>query len=342
MIKIVGDISYSDGYFDIGFGIGSKLEQNYNPFQFLNFNTEDIWFGNLECVISDTSELTGLKAKCFRIPYKNVSALHHFDVYSVANNHIMEHGPQAFNETLENINKLGSKYVGSLSNRIIVINHKKNNFGFAVFSQRRESSSKKPFYWLRPENNEIELILNNLQNCNFRIIYIHWGNEFMEYPSVEQRIYAHWLIDKSFDVVIGTHPHLLQGHEIYKEKHIFYSLGNFLFNMPSEGTRYSAIVNLDIESGKLKVSHEYVFIDKENKPNIVAEENVPKKYRFETLNKKLSFDGDNEDYYEDMFKKLSDFRHNNHIWMLKTFFRHNFREMLFILNDYFIRRLFKH
>ena len=46
-------------------------------------------------------------------------------------------------------------------------------------------------------------------------------------------------------------PHVLQGYEVYKEKHIFYSLGNFLFGMPTEETRYSAIVNIDVDDRRI-------------------------------------------------------------------------------------------
>ena len=60
MIKIVGDVCFSDGYFDVGFGIGSKLKYNYNPFENLMFGSDNIWFGNLECVVSDISDKTGL------------------------------------------------------------------------------------------------------------------------------------------------------------------------------------------------------------------------------------------------------------------------------------------
>jgi poly-gamma-glutamate capsule biosynthesis protein CapA/YwtB (metallophosphatase superfamily) len=341
MIKIVGDVCFSDGYFDVGFGIGSELKANYDPFENLEFNDNNIWFGNLECVISDISNLPGFKTRHFRVPFKSVSSLRHLNVYSVANNHVMQHGIEAYNEMLANINKLGSKYVGSLSNKTITLDHQSHKFGFLVFSQRGEAFSEKPLYWLRPEYNEIETELHKIQNCDFKIVYMHWGNEFIDYPCVEQKKFAHWLIDIGFDLVIGTHPHVLQGYEVYKKKYIFYSLGNFLFNLPTEETRYSAIVNIDVEMRELKISYNYVFNDVNNKPKIITKDYVPKKYLFDTLNKKINFEADNEVYYNDMFQQLNIYRRKSHRWIIATMHKHSFKEFLFILKDFLSRRIMK-
>jgi hypothetical protein len=338
VIKIVGDICFSDGYFDVGFGIGSKLKYNFNPFENLKFDQENIWFGNLECVISDISNLIGYKKEHFRVSLKNVLSLDHFNIYGVANNHVLQHGTEAYCEMLSNINKLGSKYVGNISDKTIIIDYKLHKFGFAVFSQKCESFSEKPLYWLCPEYKEIEIELHKMQNSDFKIAYLHWGEEYINYPYIEQQKFAHWLIDIGFDLVVGAHPHVMQGYEIYKDKYIFYSLGNFLFNMPTEETRYSAIVNVDVDKGELKINYDYVFINKENKPNIIAKEYVPRKYLFENLNEVIRFN-DNDVYYKDMFQKLSIFRKKNHRWIIKTVYKHNILELLSILKNFISRRL---
>lgn len=339
MIRIVGDVCFSDGYFDIGFGIGSKLQSSYNPFEHLVFRKEDIWIGNLECVVSNISNKKGYKSLPFRIPYNRVTPFQHLDIYSVANNHIMQHGADAFEEMIDNVTKLGSQHIGSLNRKITRFNFKEKTFGLLAFSKRREAFSDNPLYWVHPEYNEIEIEIQKLKDCNFKIVYIHWGNEFIDYPNVEQKKFAHWLIDIGFDLVIGTHPHVMQGYEIYNDKYIFYSLGNFLFNMPTAETRHSAIVNIDIIDKELKISHNYVLINKNNQPVIVGAECVPKKFLFETLNKKISFEGDNEIYYKDMFQELSIYRHKNHCWMLKTLHKHSFKEIIFMAIDFLERRL---
>ena len=89
---------------------------------------------------------------------------------------------------------------------------------------------------------------------------MHWGNEFIDRPYVDQIHFAHFLIDIGYDLVVGMHPHLLQGYEIYQGKYIFYSIGNFVFNMHWEPLRYAAIVKLDVEEEKIVTDVDYVYI----------------------------------------------------------------------------------
>lgn len=66
-------------------------------------------------------------------------------------------------------------------------------------------------------------------NCNLVVVSFHWGVEQSYLPNSTQIFLAHYAIDHGADLVVGHHPHVLQGAEIYKKKAIFYSLGNFAF-----------------------------------------------------------------------------------------------------------------
>src|SRR5690606_3657601 len=68
------------------------------------------------------------------------------------------------------------------------------------------------------------------EQCDHLIILSHGGIEFMDVPLPEWRDRYRELIDLGADAVIGTHPHVPQGIEIYNKKPIFYSLGNFYFD----------------------------------------------------------------------------------------------------------------
>jgi poly-gamma-glutamate capsule biosynthesis protein CapA/YwtB (metallophosphatase superfamily) len=339
MIKIVGDVCYADGFFDIGFGVGSKLIKQFNPFENLKFNNEDFWIGNLECVISETSTRRSYDTKPFRINFDSIKHTPHLNIYSVANNHIMQHGPDAFNETISNLTKLGCQHVGSNRNRTTTFRYKEKVFGLLAFSQREEVFSDKPLYWLRPEFIEIEKEINSLQHCDFKIVYMHWGNEFINYPNVEQKHFARWLIDIGADIVIGTHPHVLQGFELYKGKHIFYSLGNFLFNMPSINTKYSAIVNIDVNDDKLTVGFEYVKINQNNQPAIINVDAVPEQFLFESLNSNICFEEDNEIYYRKVFQQVAKYRKKNYLWIIRNLYKHQFGELYNLLVSFVGRRL---
>ncbi len=67
------------------------------------------------------------------------------------------------------------------------------------------------------------------EQCDYLVVYVHWGIERKETPEDYQRSLGKQYIDAGADIVIGSHPHVLQGVEYYKGKPIVYSLGNFIF-----------------------------------------------------------------------------------------------------------------
>ena len=113
-------------------------------------------------------------------------------------------------------------------------------------------------------------------------------------------------------MIIGMHPHILQGYEVYKDKYIFYSIGNFVFDMAWEPTHYGAIVNLDFDNGKVNVGVEYVKIGDDYAPKLVNEKNVPERYRFETLNKLLTTEENSEEYHTAINRCYKLYRKANH------------------------------
>ncbi len=86
------------------------------------------------------------------------------------------------------------------------------------------------------------------------VVSFHWGRESVFYPSPEQQAFARYCIDEGASVVIGHHPHYVQGIEEYKQELIFYSLGHFnfwQFNMPtSYHHRFSCIANIILEKDR--------------------------------------------------------------------------------------------
>jgi hypothetical protein len=253
----------------------------------------------------------------------------------------MQHGEEAYNEMLENIHNIGSKHVGDKHNKKVVVEHKGYTVGIIVFSLKEEPFSEEALYWCQPEYNEVEKELECISDCDFRIVYMHWGDEFIEYPSTEQKKFAHWLIDVGSDLVVGAHPHVLQGFEKYNGKYIFYSLGNFLFNMSVRMTSYAAVLNIDIINGKLEIGYDYVKTGSKLQPLIISEDEVPAEYTFESLNQKLSLNSDNDEYYRQMFKRLSSYRRKNHWIIIRTLFKHNYKELLYTLFQYLRRRLIR-
>ena len=340
MIHIVGDTGFADGYFDLGFGIGSSLKRGINPLKNIPINNEDIWIGNLESVISDITIKKGERSQCFRIDEEAYLNARKLDIYAVANNHLMEHGNEAYIRTLNTISK-ESSYVGSNNERSIIFEHFGKSIGIMAFSQRKEGHINPPLYWYRPEYNEIIKEFEKIKNTDFKIIYMHWGNEFINYPYQDQKKFAHWLIDLGFDIVTGCHSHVLQGYEIYNNKHIYYSLGNFLFNMATVETRSSAIINIDLIKNDFVITHSYVIIDSDNKPRIVKEEDFPKEINFSHLNELIICEEDNEQYYSKIAHNLKKYRKKNHIRIIMNLFNYNYWAFFEIVTNYFHRRIKK-
>jgi hypothetical protein len=67
------------------------------------------------------------------------------------------------------------------------------------------------------------------EQADFVVVNFHWGTEKARHPDAEQQAFAHSVIDAGADAIIGHHPHVLQGIELYKNKVIVYSLGNLVF-----------------------------------------------------------------------------------------------------------------
>ena len=89
-------------------------------------------------------------------------------------------------------------------------------------------------------------------NCDFIIVFAHWGIEYKDKETKEQVVLGHELIDAGADLIIGSHPHVIQPIEIYKNKAIFYSLGNFIFDQGfSKATKEGLGVRVVLEKNQI-------------------------------------------------------------------------------------------
>lgn len=337
MIKFVGDINLTDWDFNFGFGIGSRIAQGFNPFSRLQRNEADIWVGNFEGVASDVTERKGMASKVFRVSPSVLESLKHFDIYGFANNHAMQHGTAAYGQTVEALEKYGSRVFGTNENRTIIIEHQGRKLSLTGACFRVDEFTENPRYWYNPEYKEIEVELNSLPKDAYKVFFVHWGNEYINRPSSAQKKFAHWLIDAGFDLVIGMHPHILQGYEVYNGKHIFYSIGNFVFDMAWEPTRFGAMVNVDFSAGEVNVGTEYVQIGSDFAPRVIDEKDVPEQYRFEKLNELLSIEKNSEEYHAAINRYYKQYRKANHKDIMKKMAGHP--SVAFdIIKDYIKRR----
>lgn len=163
---------------------------------------------------------------------------------NLANNHIMDYGEKSFNETIqfldtENIQYFGAGTKSNNFNNPLIINF--NEKRIALFAYCCQSTS--PIIGEVSTNGAAPIDINLIENdlaetidVDFKIVNLHWGDEEIKYPKPSDIIKAEKIIDLGADLIIGHHSHVIQSIKKYKEKDIFFGIGNFLFpdlNEPS-------------------------------------------------------------------------------------------------------------
>ncbi len=322
MIHFTGDINLTDGYFYQGFGLGTRISKGLDPYKYIERDSQDLWVGNFEGVASSVSINSGVEADLFRIEPACITKIKHFDFYCFANNHAMQHGAEAYTCTIDTLAKGGAMVFGTLKNKSRILRHQKREISLTGLSLRIDEFSDKTLYWHNPELIAIKDEIGLLSEKSYKVLYVHWGNEYANYPSIEQKKFAHWLIDIGFDLIIGMHPHVLQGYEDYKGKRIYYSLGNFVFNMAGEDSAIGAIVNLDFRNDMPVLSEDYIKIGSDGCPRFVSKEQIPLKYHFEYLNKQLMKESNPEQYYSEVNKACKAYRKENHKTIIRNSLHH--------------------
>jgi poly-gamma-glutamate synthesis protein (capsule biosynthesis protein) len=86
------------------------------------------------------------------------------------------------------------------------------------------------------------------------VVILHWGEEYVHSPSPEQVRIGRSLVDHGADIILGAHPHVLQGYEIYNRRLIVYSLGNFIFENFIDGTQWGMLAQIDVHLPGMEIS----------------------------------------------------------------------------------------
>lgn len=180
-----------------------------------------------------------------------------FDVVTLANNHIMDYGAEGMLDTFKYLDQEGILRTGAgkdLKEAYKPVIMEKNGIKIAYlgFSHKIPNESwkagiNKPgttqLYDIRQA---LEAIANAKKEADLVVVMPHWGEERQDKPLEAHRAMAKKFIDAGADLIVGSHPHVLQGFETYKGKWIVYSLGNFLFTTNTVSATWdSAILNAE-------------------------------------------------------------------------------------------------
>ncbi len=183
---------------------------------------------------------------------------------SLANNHVMDFGEEAFLKTKAILDEADISYFGAglegenFNNPSIIEFEGKiiAFYGYAcasthsVFGDKDQHGSAKL---------DLSLMVKDIQylqsKVDFTIVQPHWGTQEIPFPKFSDRKIAHALIDAGADLIIGHHAHVIQSHEVYKGKSIFYGLGNFIFPDLDIPTRYDGNSFTDRRIKKQELEH---------------------------------------------------------------------------------------
>ena len=185
------------------------------------FKSDDLTFINLEGPITSrqTTVNKQFPISC-RPEHIDILTNSSIEVCSLANNHTLDCGVDGLNDT---ISTLADNNIGFCYNENISI-HNIDGIKVACLAYNGWNTDKE--LMTNIENN-----IKSCKNSGVSIVCImfHWGNERENYSNSVQETLAHHAVDCGADIVIGNHPHVMQGIEKYNGKTILYSLGNFTF-----------------------------------------------------------------------------------------------------------------
>ncbi|MEI6511409.1 MAG: AmmeMemoRadiSam system protein B [Candidatus Uhrbacteria bacterium] len=215
-------------------------------------NGSGIVFGNLESVLTSSDHDTG-KSIHFKGDPARVDVLHYlgFTDLSVANNHVDDYGKAGWSESVQILKDSGFRPVGDYND------HPVPTVGLPSDPQASDSATLASGSPGDPtivflayqdlyhplDNAQIAADIASAKKLGDVVaVSFHWGVEYNHDHTARQTELAHLAIDAGATLVIGSHPHVLEGIEKYKDGLILYSLGNFVFDQVGEDQNESIVV----------------------------------------------------------------------------------------------------
>jgi poly-gamma-glutamate synthesis protein (capsule biosynthesis protein) len=221
-----------------------------SPFEHVQhlFRQADLVVGNLEGAVGETKR-TAKYDLTFDIAENDLDILHKagFHAFIVENNHSQDLGIQGKKHTIQ-----------ALQKRELVAIHNNNSPQFfdirgviIAFVAINTIPNKDSIATKIPSVEIMQQLRLAKTLSNIVIAFVHWGNELSALPNRRQRYMAKWLVAHGADIVVGSHPHVVQPPEQIDGKPVFFSLGNHLFDQKYEATKEGLIADIRIKNGKV-------------------------------------------------------------------------------------------
>ena len=238
-----------------------------------DINEADLAIANFEGSVNSNRKLSGFPL--FNFPKETIYSLKNagFDALSTANNHALDTGLDGIAETISHINESGMKNFGTLKeegDKGIIVEKNGIKIGLISFTDTlngMDSLMRGKEYSVNTFSQDVKGDIEKLkEKSDIVIVYPHWGNEYQLAPNERQSFLKTMLQEAGADIILGSHPHVLQRYEVEdknnKKYFTIYSLGNALSNQRVENLKKSgvdtgALIKLVIEkdnvSGETKL-----------------------------------------------------------------------------------------
>lgn len=226
-VSMVGDCTLgTDEQFDKSSNFDAFYIVKKDPGYFFQgvkdvFAADDLTVINMEGTLTESNTRQD-KTYAFKgaPKYTEIMTAGNIDAANLANNHSKDYGEQSYTDTIQYLEGAGIATFGY--ERTSVLDVKGIKVGLVGI------------YVLADGMGRQQQVIDNIQSVKEQgaqvvIVSFHWGTEKATYPDDTQKTLAHTAIDNGADLVVGHHPHVLQGIEEYNGKNIVYSLGNFCF-----------------------------------------------------------------------------------------------------------------
>lgn len=251
-----GDVTLADHYAEVA---GSNHAHAFA--QLPEYQQADVAMVNLENPLTRATLPLPGKQFNFKAEPESVNVLTSggVDIVAMANNHTMDYDAAGLTETLSTLDGAGVHYVGAgkdltEARRPKIIDVKGQRIAyFSYWGEEYGAEANKPGVNNIREERIAEDIRAIRDQVDWVVVNYHWGQELADFPADWQVKLAHFTIDHGADVIVGHHPHVLQGTEIYKGRAIAYSLGNFIFGGNSRTDYDTAVLKVALNEKQMKV-----------------------------------------------------------------------------------------
>ena len=202
----------------------------------------------------------------------------HADIWNLANNHIMDVGPDGLEMTLEEAKKRGVRTIGAemdleRAKRPVILDEAG---GIGLFGGCKPAGPDKAGCLSWSDMDSIREVITEIRKkCRWCVVVAHGGEEFTAIPSPYTRDRYLAYLDMGADIVVSHHPHVPMNYELVGDKAIFYSLGNFIFDTPYQRAQFNTDKGIVLQLHFTKDSYSFTAhglrIDRSNEHIVSAE-----------------------------------------------------------------------